>query len=227
MHLTMPIAHPYLFAVLIFALASLASSFPEPYPYKSTTTTTTMTTPAPYEQYQKREAKPEPYQHKPTTTTTTTPAPYKRHKRNACQCPSSKPTSGEYAIFQAPSSDMLLWQSQGVPCHHRFPLYWPLERGGVVMSSESWVQLDRHFYCALGLYGEHQWDRDFSSGRAPHRAAHWWWNTVSQFSMPYPLSLDRGTYGPIVIIFDLNWSTCEVTSDDVNIHIYMDTYTYM
>ena len=77
-------------------------------PYKSTTTTTTTTTPAPYKQYQKREAKPEPYQHKPTTTTTTTPAPYKRYKRNACQCPSSKPTIMDHAIFQAPSSDMLL-----------------------------------------------------------------------------------------------------------------------
>merc|ERR1712107_852402 len=47
-------------------------------PYKSTTTTTTTTTPAPYKQYQKREAKPEPYPYKSTTTTTTTttPAPY-------------------------------------------------------------------------------------------------------------------------------------------------------
>ena len=105
-----------LFAVLVFALASLASSFPEPYPYKSTTTTT----PAPYKQYQKREDKPEPYPYKPATTTTTTPAPYKRYKRNACQCPSSKPTIMDHAIFQAPSSDMLLWQSQGVPCHHHF-----------------------------------------------------------------------------------------------------------
>ena len=56
-----------LFAVLIFALASLASSFPEPYPYKPRTTTTTTT--APYKQYQKRDAKPEPYPYKPTTTT--------------------------------------------------------------------------------------------------------------------------------------------------------------
>merc|ERR1719150_2453258 len=40
-----------------------------------------MTTPAPYKQYQKREAKPEPYQHKPTPKTTTTPAPHKKYKK--------------------------------------------------------------------------------------------------------------------------------------------------
>merc|ERR1712018_671130 len=81
------------------ALASLASSFPEPYPYKPRTTTTT--TPAPHKKYQKREAKPEPYPYK--STTTTTPAPYKQYqKRNASQCPSSKPTSGSFCYL--PSS---------------------------------------------------------------------------------------------------------------------------
>jgi len=71
-----------LFAVLIFVLASLASSLPEPYPYKSTTT------PALYIEHHKREAQPEPYHHKPRTTTTTTPAPNKKyHKREALQQP--------------------------------------------------------------------------------------------------------------------------------------------
>jgi len=100
-----------LFAILIFALASLASSFtsyhykartttttaqvphkiykrealPEPYPYKPTTTTTTTTTtrPSPYKKYHKREALPEPYPYKPTTTTTTTttPSPYKMYHK--------------------------------------------------------------------------------------------------------------------------------------------------
>ena len=82
-----------LFAVLIFALASLASSFPEPYPYKPRTTNTT--TPAPYKKHHKREAQPEPYQHKPATTTTTTPAPHKKYqKREALPEPNPyKPTT--------------------------------------------------------------------------------------------------------------------------------------
>ena len=71
-----------LFAILVFALASLASSFTS-YHYKARTTTTTAQVP---HKIYKREALPEPYPYKPTTTTTTTttPSPYKMyHKREA------------------------------------------------------------------------------------------------------------------------------------------------
>merc|ERR1712152_8176 len=101
-----------LFAILIFALASLASSFTS-YHYKARTTTTTA--PVPHKIY-KREALPEPYPYKPatTTTTTTTPSPYKKyHKREALPEPYPQYVFG--ALLKDLPSKPILTRSGMVP----------------------------------------------------------------------------------------------------------------